>query len=142
MAELINGVIARVADKWTMMILDVLAEHGETRFLQLQQQVGGISQKMLTQTLRDMERDGLVIRTVHAEVPPRVEYRLTDLGLSLRTDSQGHRRLQRQLIRLSGVRPRRRAVTHLACLAAHCQEPLRGRSLNAPCSGQHYRPML
>ncbi len=83
MAELVNGVIARVADKWTMIILDVLAEHGETRFVQLQRQVGGISQKMLTQTLRDMEREGLVIRTVHAEVPPRVEYRLTDLGLSL-----------------------------------------------------------
>lgn len=82
-AELVNGVIARVADKWTMIILDVLAEHGETRFVQLQRQVGGISQKMLTQTLRDMEREGLVIRTVHAEVPPRVEYRLTDLGLNL-----------------------------------------------------------
>lgn len=82
-AELVNGVIARVADKWTIIILDVLAEHGETRFLQLQRLVGGISQKMLTQTLRDMEREGLVIRTVHPEVPPRVEYRLTDLGLSL-----------------------------------------------------------
>ena len=79
-AELVNGVITRVADKWTMIILDVLAE---TRFVQLQRQVGGISQKMLTQTLRDMEREGLVIRTVHAEVPPRVEYRLTDLGLNL-----------------------------------------------------------
>lgn len=82
-AALVNGVIARVADKWTMILLDVLAEQGEQRFMQLLKQIDGISQKMLTQTLRDMEREGLVIRTVHPQVPPRVEYRLTDLGLSL-----------------------------------------------------------
>ena len=81
--ELVNGVIARVADKWTMIVLDVLAEHGEQRFTQLSKKIPGISQKMLTQTLREMEREGLVIRTVHPVVPPRVEYRLTDLGLGL-----------------------------------------------------------
>lgn len=80
---LVNEVIARVADKWTMTILDVLAEHGELRFTQLAKHIPGISQKMLTQTLREMEREGLVIRTVHPVVPPRVEYRLTDLGLGL-----------------------------------------------------------
>ncbi len=80
---LVNEVIARVADKWTMTILDVLAEHGELRFTRLSKLVTGISQKMLTQTLREMEREGLVIRTVHPVVPPRVEYRLTDLGLGL-----------------------------------------------------------
>lgn len=80
---LVHGIIGRVADKWTMIILDVLAEHGELRFTQLARLVAGISQKMLTQTLRAMERDGLVIRTVHPVVPPRVEYRLTDLGLGL-----------------------------------------------------------
>lgn len=80
---LVNEVIARVADKWTMIILDVLAEHGELRFTQLGRLVGGISQKMLTQRVRDMEREGLLVRTVHPVVPPRVEYRLTDLGLSL-----------------------------------------------------------
>src|SRR5690606_1631608 len=80
---LVNQVIARVADKWTMIILDVLAEHGELRFTQLSKLVAGISQKMLTQTLRAMERDGLVIRTIHPVVPPKVEYRLTDLGLGL-----------------------------------------------------------
>jgi DNA-binding HxlR family transcriptional regulator len=80
---LVTEVIGRVADKWTMIILDVLAEHGELRFTQLARLVAGISQKMLTQTLRAMERDGLVIRTVHPVVPPRVEYRLTDLGLGL-----------------------------------------------------------
>lgn len=80
---LVNEVIGRVADKWTMIILDVLAEQGELRFTQLARQVAGISQKMLTQTLREMEREGLVIRTVYPVVPPKVEYRLTDLGLSL-----------------------------------------------------------
>lgn len=80
---LVNDVIGRVADKWTMIILEVLAEHGELRFTRLGDLVGGISQKMLTQTLRQMERDGLLIRTVHPVVPPKVEYRLTDLGFSL-----------------------------------------------------------
>jgi DNA-binding HxlR family transcriptional regulator len=79
----VTELIGRVADKWTMIILDVLEEQGELRFTQLARQVPGISQKMLTQTLRAMERDGMVIRTVHPVVPPRVEYRLTDLGQSL-----------------------------------------------------------
>lgn len=80
---LVNEVIARVADKWTMIILDVLAEHGALRFTQLSRLVGGISQKMLTQTLREMEREGLVVRTAYPVIPPKVEYHLTDLGLSL-----------------------------------------------------------
>ena len=80
---LVNDLIGRVADKWTMLILEVLAEQGEMRFTRLGEHVGGISQKMLTQTLRQMERDGLVTRTVHPVVPPKVEYRLTALGLSL-----------------------------------------------------------
>lgn len=80
---LVNDLIGRVADKWTMIILEVLAEHGELRFTRLSRLVSGVSQKMLTQTLRQMERDGMVTRTVHPVVPPRVEYRLTDLGASL-----------------------------------------------------------
>ena len=80
---LVNEVIGRVADKWTMLILEVLAEHGELRFTRVGELVGGISQKMLTQTLRLMERDGLVVRTVHPVIPPKVEYRLTDLGATL-----------------------------------------------------------
>jgi DNA-binding HxlR family transcriptional regulator len=80
---LVNDLIGRVADKWTMIILEVLGEQGELRFTQLSRQVGGISQKMLTQTLRQMERDGMVTRTVHPVIPPRVDYRLTELGLSL-----------------------------------------------------------
>jgi DNA-binding HxlR family transcriptional regulator len=80
---LVNDLIGRVADKWTMIIIEVLTEKGELRFTRLSELVEGISQKMLTQTLRQMERDGLVTRTVHAVVPPKVEYRLTGLGLSL-----------------------------------------------------------
>ena len=81
--ELVNDVIGQVADKWTMLILEVLADHGELRFTQVGRRVPGISQKMLTQTLRQMERDGLVQRTVHPIIPPRVDYKLTDLGFSL-----------------------------------------------------------
>ncbi|MGV3577581.1 winged helix-turn-helix transcriptional regulator [Brevundimonas sp.] len=80
---LVTEVIGRVADKWTMIVLEVLVEHGELRFTRLAELSEGISQKMLTQTLRQMERDGLVIRTVHPVIPPKVEYRLTDLGFSL-----------------------------------------------------------
>ncbi|MGQ4275024.1 winged helix-turn-helix transcriptional regulator [Terrihabitans sp. B22-R8] len=80
---LVTDVIGRVADKWTMLILEELADHGTLRFSQIGRQVPGISQKMLTQTLRQMERDGLVDRVVHPVIPPHVDYRLTDLGLSL-----------------------------------------------------------
>ena len=80
---LVNDLIGRVADKWTVIALEVLAERGELRFTQLARHMPGISQKMLTQTLRQMERDGMVTRTVHAAVPPRVDYRLTALGASL-----------------------------------------------------------
>ncbi|WP_454884623.1 winged helix-turn-helix transcriptional regulator [Sphingomonas oryzagri] len=66
-----------------MIILEVLGGQGELRFTQLSKAVPGISQTMLTQTLRQMERDGMVTRTIHPVIPPRVEYRLTELGLSL-----------------------------------------------------------
>jgi DNA-binding HxlR family transcriptional regulator len=80
---LVNDLIGRVADKWTMLTLEVLSENGELRFTRLSELVVGVSQKMLTQTLRQMERDGLVTRTVHPVVPPKVEYKLTRLGTSL-----------------------------------------------------------
>ncbi len=80
---LVHELIGRVADKWTMLVLEVLGEHGELRFTRLSEMVPGISQKMLTQTVRHMERDGLLVRTVHPVVPPKVEYRLTSLGLTL-----------------------------------------------------------
>ncbi|MBN8844231.1 MAG: helix-turn-helix transcriptional regulator [Sphingomonadales bacterium] len=80
---LVNELIGRVADKWTMLLLEALEDNGECRFTRLAQLVPGISQKMLTQTLRQMERDGLVHRTVHPVIPPKVEYRLTELGQGL-----------------------------------------------------------
>src|SRR5271169_2562938 len=80
---LVNDLIGCVADKWTMLVLEVLTEKGELRFTRLSEFVEGISQKMLTQTLRQMERDGLITRTVHPVVPPKVEYKLTTLGMSL-----------------------------------------------------------
>ena len=75
-------VLDRIGDRWTVLIVGTLS-HGPQRFSELARQVSGISQKMLTQTLRGLERDGLVTRTVHAEVPPRVEYQLTQAGHTL-----------------------------------------------------------
>jgi DNA-binding HxlR family transcriptional regulator len=81
--SLVREIIERIADKWTMLVLEVLEEHGVVRFTRLSELVGGISQKMLTKTVRQMERDGLVTRTIHPVIPPRVEYQLTPLGRSL-----------------------------------------------------------
>ncbi|QGP78970.1 winged helix-turn-helix transcriptional regulator [Sphingobium sp. CAP-1] len=81
--RLVNDLIGRIADKWTLLVLELLEEKGVLRFTEIGRQVEGISQKMLTQTLRQMERDGLLTRTVHPVVPPRVDYALTPLGNSL-----------------------------------------------------------
>ncbi len=75
-------VLDRIAGKWTALVIHVLAE-GRQRYSELHRRIGGVSQKMLTQTLRDLERDGLVERTVYPVVPPRVEYSLTPLGRTL-----------------------------------------------------------
>jgi DNA-binding HxlR family transcriptional regulator len=74
----------RIADKWTTLIIGILGDApAPVRFSELRRAVNGISQKMLTQTLRDLERDGLVVRRAYAVVPPRVEYSLTPLGATL-----------------------------------------------------------
>jgi DNA-binding HxlR family transcriptional regulator len=78
-----RAILDRIADKWTTLIIGLLAQSEHRRFNELRRAIGGISQKMLTQTLRDLERDGLVKRTVYAEIPPRVEYALTALGRTL-----------------------------------------------------------
>ena len=75
-------VLARIADKWSSLVILALSE-GTHRYTELQRRIGGVSQKMLTQTLRSLESDGLVRRTVHPVVPPMVEYALTPLGRSL-----------------------------------------------------------
>jgi DNA-binding HxlR family transcriptional regulator len=75
-------VLDRIADKWTVLIVGAL--DGKTkRFGELRREIGGVSQKMLTQTLRGLERDGIVTRRVYATVPPKVEYALTELGRTL-----------------------------------------------------------
>lgn len=75
-------VLDRIGDRWTVLIVGVLTD-GTRRFSELRDAIGGITPKVLTQTLRALERDGLLTRKVYAEVPPRVEYTLTDLGRSL-----------------------------------------------------------
>jgi DNA-binding HxlR family transcriptional regulator len=78
----LRDILVRIADKWTLAVLECLDVNGEMRFTRLQESVGGVSQKMLTKTLRQLERDGLVTRNVHASIPPRVDYKLTPLGES------------------------------------------------------------
>jgi DNA-binding HxlR family transcriptional regulator len=78
-------ILDRVADKWTTLVMGVLSEAPDApvRFGEFRRRIGGISQKMLTQTLRDLERDGLVLRAAYPVIPPRVEYSLTALGKTL-----------------------------------------------------------
>src|SRR6476661_310473 len=78
----ISEVLARVGDKWTVLVVNLMGS-GPKRFSEIKREVGGISQRMLTLTLRNLERDGLVSRTVTPSIPPRVDYALTDLGRSL-----------------------------------------------------------
>ena len=81
-------VLDRIGDRWTVLVVGSL-DAGPRRFSQLARHVDGVSQKMLTQTLRGLERDGLVTRTIYPEIPPRVEYELTDLGRSLQAPLRG-----------------------------------------------------
>ena len=78
----VSSVLARVGDKWSVLII-VLLGNGPKRFNEIKRMIGGISQRMLTLTLRGLERDGLVKRTQFPTIPPRVDYELTQLGLSL-----------------------------------------------------------
>lgn len=80
--QLVNDIISLVGDKWSVLII-VLLGGGKKRFSDIKRSVDGISQKMLTVTLRGLERDGYVTRTVYPTIPPKVEYELTDLGRDL-----------------------------------------------------------
>lgn len=82
--RLVSGVLARIGDKWSVLVIMQL-RHGPRRFNELKRAIGSISQRMLTLTLRGLERDGLVTRSVTPTIPPRVDYELTELGHSLRT---------------------------------------------------------
>lgn len=88
--------LARIGDKWSVSVIHLLDDAGTMRFNELRSNVDGISQRMLTVTLRGLERDGLVTRKVYPEVPPRVEYSLTPLGRTLR-------QLVRGLVEWSGA---------------------------------------
>ncbi|WP_205478531.1 winged helix-turn-helix transcriptional regulator [Sphingomonas arenae] len=98
----VSPVLSRVGDKWSVLIVMILAT-GPHRFNELKRRIDGISQRMLTLTLRGLERDGLVSRTVEATIPPKVTYELTELGQSLTEPVQalGHW-----------------AIQHIACIRA------------------------
>ena len=117
-------VLARVGDKWSVYVIHVLGDARTLRFNELRSRVDGISQRMLTVTLRGLERDGMVARTVYPEVPPRVEYALTPLGATLR-------QLVRGLVAWSGA--------HLAEVdAARSEYDARhGRPANATSVSRH-----
>ena len=78
-----SDVLNRIGDKWSVMVVGILSRTGTIRFNELKRSINGVSQRMLTLTLRNLERDGLVTRTIYPEVPPRVEYGLTELGKTL-----------------------------------------------------------
>lgn len=79
----VRDIITRFSDKWSMLVVLLLGAQGKMRFNEIRHQIGDVSQRMLTVTLRHLEQDGFVNRKVFAEVPPRVEYELTPLGLCL-----------------------------------------------------------
>jgi DNA-binding HxlR family transcriptional regulator len=79
----ISETLGRIGDKWTVLVVELLSD-GPMRFNEMRRTIGDISQRMLTLTLRGLERDGLVTRTVYPTIPPRVEYELTKLGRTLR----------------------------------------------------------
>lgn len=79
----VRNILDRFGDKWSTLVILILGEQETLRFNELQKKIGTISQKMLTVTLKKLEADGLISRKVYAQIPPKVEYKLTNLGLSL-----------------------------------------------------------
>jgi DNA-binding HxlR family transcriptional regulator len=111
----VSEVLERVGDKWTVLVVVTLGE-GPKRFNELRRAIASISQRMLTLTLRGLERDGLVTRTVIATIPPRVDYELTELGHSLLTPvgalgswaRQNRAKIQQARLRFDGKEAERR----------------------------------
>ncbi|MEN5085077.1 helix-turn-helix domain-containing protein [Sphingobacterium faecium] len=81
--QLKHDILNHVGNKWSLFVIHALGIDGKMRFTNLENHIKGISQRMLTKCLRELERDGLILRTVHPEVPPKVEYELTTLGRGL-----------------------------------------------------------
>ena len=79
----VRQILSKIGDKWSMLVLFILEDNGTMRFNSLQKAIPDISQKVLTSTLRNLENDGYIIRTIYPEVPPRVEYSLTERALTL-----------------------------------------------------------
>jgi len=105
-------VLDRIADKWTALVIHLLSKK-TMRYAELHREIGGISQKMLTQTLRSLERDGLVTRKVYPVVPPRVEYSLSRLGRTLIEPLRGLCRWsEKHLAELQANRARARAISN------------------------------
>jgi DNA-binding HxlR family transcriptional regulator len=122
-----RDVLARVGDKWSVYVMHVLGDARTVRFNELRSQVDGISQRMLTVTLRGLERDGMVSRTVYPEVPPRVEYALTPLGATLR-------QLVRGLVAWSGAHLAEVDASRAAYDARHGKPPRLASEIHAPRS--------
>ena len=85
--QAVGSILSRIGDKWSVLVIMLLGD-GPRRFNEIKRMVGGISQRMLTLTLRGLERDGLVTRTIYPTIPPRVDYELTELGHSLKAPVQ------------------------------------------------------
>jgi DNA-binding HxlR family transcriptional regulator len=118
-------ILDRIGDRWTVLVVGVLAD-GEARFSELSRRIEGVSKKMLTQTLRGLERDGLVCRTVYPEVPVRVVYGLTDAG---RTLCEPLRALQEwSIAHLGDVAASQEAYEGLRSKIKDAGEPVRARS--------------
>ena len=79
----VRQILSKISDKWSMLVIFILENNGTMRFNSLQKAIPDISQKVLTSTLRNLENDGYIIRTIYPEVPPRVEYSLTERALTL-----------------------------------------------------------
>src|SRR5881296_555442 len=124
--------LARIGDKWSVYVIHVLGDAGTLRFNELRSEVEGISQRMLTVTLRGMERDGLVVRTVYPEVPPRVEYALTPLGATLR-------QLVRGLVEWSGAHLREVDAAR-AAYDARNGRPAKPTSVTLPAASSRGHP--
>src|SRR3954467_13038227 len=119
-----RDVLARIGDTWSVYVIHVLGAAKTLRFNELRSRVDGISQRMLTVTLRGMERDGLILRKIYPEVPPRVEYSLTPLGATLR-------QLVRRLVDWSGAHLAEVDAAR-AAYDARTRGPLKSKAVQRP----------
>ena len=118
----VRNVLCRLGDKWSMLVLITLNANGTMRFCDIHKTIADISQRMLTVTLRTLETDGLVSRKVYAEVPPRVEYELTERGKSLIPHIEGL--VDWALQQMPGIMESR-SQTGTALSLIHISEPTR-----------------